>query len=421
MENRSPFKLLASRGSDSINVKHHIVKYNWIDGADTLENYKPGGYHPVLIGDVLHNRYRIVDKLGFGGYSTVWLAHDTHQEEYVAVKIGIADSPSISQELKCLRALSASSKPAHPGHEAIPTPLDEFELCGPNGVHPCYTMVPTRCDLREVSFGHLFPLEVARALVGGLTRAISYMHSCGYVHGDIHLRNILLQLPPSLNHLSIKQFYEKYGDPDAVPITLRDGTAGPLSPNVPPTAVTPLYLGIDAEDFQLHDARLLLSDFGESYAPDAPPETRFGPHAPLSYSADIWCLGVAIWEILGMKALFSNEYVTEDEMVSQHIDVLGPMPACWWERWEGRGKFFEPDGRPIEGREVWPELGQSFEYSIQHYRRKWQIGVFGEEETRAILDLVRRMLVFEPDERLTIEEVLKSGWMVRWVISEGGQ
>jgi hypothetical protein len=32
-------------------------------------------------------------------------------------------------------------------------------------------------------------------------------------------------------------------------------------------------------------------------------------------------------EILGIKALFRNKYVTDDEMGSQHIDVLGPMPT----------------------------------------------------------------------------------------------
>ncbi|KID85148.1 protein kinase domain-containing protein [Metarhizium guizhouense ARSEF 977] len=67
-------------------------QYHWIDGAESLEKYTRGGYHPVMIGDVLNKRYQIVDKLGHGGYSTVWLARDTQQELYVALKVGISDS-----------------------------------------------------------------------------------------------------------------------------------------------------------------------------------------------------------------------------------------------------------------------------------------------------------------------------------------
>jgi serine/threonine-protein kinase SRPK3 len=33
-------------------------------GGEHLERYEPGGYHPVMIDDLFHNRYRIVDKLG---------------------------------------------------------------------------------------------------------------------------------------------------------------------------------------------------------------------------------------------------------------------------------------------------------------------------------------------------------------------
>jgi serine/threonine protein kinase len=128
-----------------------------------------------MIDDVLHGRYRIVDKLGFGGYSTVELVLDTCLHRYVAVKVGIADSPL--HETNILRAL------ADPGHDSIPTPLDEFELNGRNGTHLCYTMTPAQCNLREVSFSRLFPLEVTRALSGGLALAIAYMHSRGYVHG----------------------------------------------------------------------------------------------------------------------------------------------------------------------------------------------------------------------------------------------
>jgi hypothetical protein len=39
--------------------------------------YWPGGYHPVAVGDVYQGRYQVMAKLGFGGYSTVWLAQDS--------------------------------------------------------------------------------------------------------------------------------------------------------------------------------------------------------------------------------------------------------------------------------------------------------------------------------------------------------
>lgn len=40
-------------------------------------DYKPGGYHPVKLGDKLQQgRYQIIRKLGWGHFSTVWLAKD---------------------------------------------------------------------------------------------------------------------------------------------------------------------------------------------------------------------------------------------------------------------------------------------------------------------------------------------------------
>ena len=118
-----------------------------------------------------------------------------------------------------------------------------------------------------------------------------------------------------------------------------------------------------------------------------------------------------------MKALFSNDYTTMDEIVSEHIDVLGPMPTSQYERWEPHGEFFDQDGRPTE-REVWAELEQAFEKSVQSYRRQLEIGEFGAEETRAILNLMRQMLTYQPEGRPTIEEVLNSEWMRELVIPD---
>ena len=41
------------------------------------ESYHPGGYHPVNVGDKFNDRYQVIRKLGYGSFSTVWLATDS--------------------------------------------------------------------------------------------------------------------------------------------------------------------------------------------------------------------------------------------------------------------------------------------------------------------------------------------------------
>ena len=52
-----------------------------------LEDYKIDGYHPVHIGEILLERYVIMQKLGYGHFSTAWLALDSKYGNYVAIKI----------------------------------------------------------------------------------------------------------------------------------------------------------------------------------------------------------------------------------------------------------------------------------------------------------------------------------------------
>lgn len=57
-----------------------------IDKEEDAGDYKPGGYHPVRLGDGLGEvqdvrgyktwRYQVVRKLGWGHFSTVWLVKD---------------------------------------------------------------------------------------------------------------------------------------------------------------------------------------------------------------------------------------------------------------------------------------------------------------------------------------------------------
>ncbi|KAK1770146.1 hypothetical protein QBC33DRAFT_313064 [Phialemonium atrogriseum] len=60
--------------------------------AEDLEKYCKGGCCPIDIGDeIADGRFKIVHKLGFGGFSTVWLARDRTKERYVAFKVIVAD------------------------------------------------------------------------------------------------------------------------------------------------------------------------------------------------------------------------------------------------------------------------------------------------------------------------------------------
>lgn len=199
-----------------------------------------------------------------------------------------------------------------------------------------------------------------------------------------------MKLPSTFDELSIDQFREKFGEPEKAPISRVDGK--PLPPNTPSHAVVPLYLGKKAQDFTLADVQgLILSDFGEAFAPateqrlgrdcNTPvskkaPEALFEPNSPLSYSSDIWSLGTAIWEILGMKFIFSDSD-TEDEIVAEQIDVLGyqNFPPSWKKHWEQLNtEMTDMDPgiprRPTGNREIWPPLEEAFEQFVQKYLRK---------------------------------------------------
>jgi serine/threonine-protein kinase SRPK3 len=46
------------------------------DVVEPVEEYRLGGYHPVHLHDVFHQRYEVIGKLAYGQHSTVWLAKD---------------------------------------------------------------------------------------------------------------------------------------------------------------------------------------------------------------------------------------------------------------------------------------------------------------------------------------------------------
>ena len=52
-----------------------------------MPDYKIGGYHPIHVGEILLDRYIIIQKLGWGHFSTVWLTKDLKYNNYVAMNV----------------------------------------------------------------------------------------------------------------------------------------------------------------------------------------------------------------------------------------------------------------------------------------------------------------------------------------------
>jgi hypothetical protein len=56
------------------------------ESDEGLLGYRKGGYHPVNLDESYGQRYRVLHKLGWGQFSTVWLCWDKQADRHVALK-----------------------------------------------------------------------------------------------------------------------------------------------------------------------------------------------------------------------------------------------------------------------------------------------------------------------------------------------
>jgi serine/threonine protein kinase len=265
-------------------------------------------------------------------------------------------------------------------------------------------------------------------MVVGRTRITSlFLHVRDSDSLDLHIRNLLIY-GTDINHLDPPELYKRYRL-DKTPIRRVDGAA--VGPHAPPYAVYPLYIRTPANT--LTDPIVRISDFGTSFVvaetpnpqlhtpePYLPPEAFF--NEPVTLAADIWTLGVNLYEVLGERCLFETFAWDRDDIIAEMVNTLGMLPKRWWEKWEARGEFFEEDGSWRKGgvmRICTPKFRRL-------HQRMWDMGRGETPETcqwdvaggemRALEELLRGMMTFEPSERFTAEQVLRSEYMVKWAL-----
>ncbi|KAI5884880.1 kinase-like protein [Schizophyllum commune H4-8] len=189
------------------------------EDEEDWEDYVKGGYHPVKIGDTFSDgRYLVVRKLGWGHFSTVWLAKDTRLNRHVALKI-VKSAPRYTEtaldEIKLLQRLITSNNPpapatpenpnpppspsqTHPGRSHVISFLDHFRHKGPNGTHVCMVFEVLGENLLGLIKRHQHkgvPMPLVRQIAKQVLLGLDYMHRCcGVIHTDLKPENVLIAI-----------------------------------------------------------------------------------------------------------------------------------------------------------------------------------------------------------------------------------
>lgn len=218
------------------------------EDEEDWEDYVKGGYHPVKIGDTFSDeRYVVVRKLGWGHFSTVWLAKDQkcvilmmragnyliiyrdgRMNRHVALKV-VKSAPRYTEtaldEIKLLQRLITSSTPpvaptssnpdppsspshTHPGRSHVISFLDHFRHKGPNGIHVCMVFEVLGENLLGLIKRHQskgVPMHLVKQIAKQILLGLDYMHRCcGVIHTGTILLMIALLPRIKLNSVDLK-------------------------------------------------------------------------------------------------------------------------------------------------------------------------------------------------------------------------
>ncbi|KAL8964063.1 MAG: hypothetical protein Q9183_004733 [Haloplaca sp. 2 TL-2023] len=357
---------------------------------------------------------------------------DHHANRYVALKILRSEFSGTNNESRILRQLDEyrTNNPGIQGAKSIPTLLDEFDFDGPNGRHKCLVTdfagysIATSKYVSDQKWR--FPLEAARAITAKAILGVHFLHKAGIVHGDLHNANFMLQIP-NIDSLSVDELYRKFSAPLKEPVQRLDGK--PLDSSAPSYTVLEIHAWVRAENVTESDT--IITDFGEAYLADSEPRENLNTPLDLQppegllkigtigMPADIWTLALTLVDSMGNGTLLEVFRGDRDDIMAEIVSALGKPPEKWWKAWDKRHEFFNEDGTWLDeetidanGRDqdgVW----RSLKHRVS--RNTIRDGVpLADDEIDALVAMLQGMLKYDPEERSTIEDVMRSEWMKKY-------
>ncbi|XP_056589052.1 SRSF protein kinase 3 isoform X1 [Triplophysa dalaica] len=372
------------------------------------KDYCYGGYHPVQQGEVFNKRYKVLSKLGWGYFSTVWLCIDLRSGRHVAVKVlksGAGFTQAGQDELKLLRCASGPTA-RNPLKEHIVQLLDEFKIAGVNGIHICLVLELLGPDLRcwQMCFGNPgLSLTCVKRVVTEVLEGLDYLHThCKIIHTDIKPENILLCLAPQAPPHSAAGALGTYSsslkettmeDPGKKFIKRASVNPGTLDN----TRVKIADLGSSCwtykhfcQEIQTRQYRSLEVLLGSEYGPPA----------------DIWSVACLAFELVTGDSLFEpkkgDNFTLEEDHLAHVIELLGNIPASVALSGKFSFEYFDRKGELLRISALRP--WGLYDVLVEKYQ-------FLLREALLFSDFLLQMLDFIPERRATAAQCLKHPWL----------
>ncbi|CAL1712536.1 unnamed protein product [Somion occarium] len=388
----------------------------WEGHEEKLEDYDPGsikGYCPVVPGDVLGS-YRIFRKLGWGGYSTVWLAESQglSNPDLSALKLMTSVATKEQErlcELEFLQRIRDQSS-VHPGYAHVLQMKDNFYHQGPHGQHLCIVTEPLFHNMHRFSlrFPHrIMPLRLVRSISRQIVLGLQYLHDeCNIIYTDIKPDNVLMIAPNGQNFFR-DNYAELHNPLETSIVTSPTGAAITLTCSDP--IYYPLPTVLSTEDDIWLRLKVKISDLGVACWADKvsqhhteciqstalrAPEVAIG--AGWGKPADIWSLGCTIYELYMGRPLIPAD-VDELLVAPLHGILFGQYPEALVKRGKHSHFFFNPDGS-------FKETGTWSPFDSEIRRRN-------APDAEHFIDFLRLTFELDPDRRATCGDLLAHPWL----------
>jgi len=143
---------------------------------------------PLNSGEILNNRYRIVNLLGHGGFGAVYRAWDMNLQKSCAVKENLDTSSDLSSQF-----MREAMTLANLAHQNLPRVIDHFSLPG-IGQYMVMDFVEGENLESKVTASGPIPYAQAVAWIGQIADALDYLHhqTQPLIHRDVKPANIII-------------------------------------------------------------------------------------------------------------------------------------------------------------------------------------------------------------------------------------